>query len=90
MQERRRELAPPAMAEMPGRAGRRVVRRVSRGLMLLPIGGAMAAYAVGRKSLGPATVRRNPGRSAGPVPWPLRKRDPVGRQQIRGFGLSNL
>jgi hypothetical protein len=48
MRERRRELAPPAMAEMPGRAGRRVVRRVSRGLMLLPIGGVMAAYAVGR------------------------------------------
>lgn len=48
MQERRRELAPPAMSETPRRTGRRVVRRISRGLMLLPIGTAMAAYAVGR------------------------------------------
>lgn len=49
MRERRRQLAPPAMEEMPTSTRRRLTRRLTRGLMLLPIGGFMAAYAVGHR-----------------------------------------
>jgi hypothetical protein len=48
MKERRRQLAPPAMDETPGRSGRSLPRRLVRGVMLVPIGGLMAAYALGR------------------------------------------
>ena len=49
MQQRRRQLAPPSMAETSPRTGRSLTRRVARGVMLVPLGGLMAAYAVGRR-----------------------------------------
>ncbi|MGQ0749179.1 MAG: hemerythrin domain-containing protein [Betaproteobacteria bacterium] len=58
MEQRRQQLAPPAMAAPSRRSGRSLTRRLARGVVLVPLGGLMAAYAVGhgiRRAISPRT-----------------------------------